>query len=320
MPEGGSKAAQWFKYGCLGCLGVMAVVALVAGAVMGLAWRQSQSMNPEETVLSRDLAAAEEPSPAVSPDSLAADMPGSAGEALTPSAGRVILDLSAGEFRIRPAAAGEPMRVEGHFDPRYYALEEAYEEEAGGGFTYRVSFQRSGGSGWLTALAEMLSGSKSRRVDIFLPRDVLMDLDLSLSKGGVQADLGGLWLRSADIDMAMGGTQINFQEPLKAPMERLSIQGKMGGGAFGALGNASPRELKVQFSMGGLNLDLGGVWRQDADVDVSSQLGGVTIRLPRDVNLKGLGSDVKVPKTVLDPGAPTLTFSITAQEGELKFY
>jgi len=120
--------------------------------------------------------------------------------------------------------------------------------------------------------------------------------------------------------MSMGAAEINFREPLRAPMERLRIEGRMGGGAFGALGNASPRELDVSFSMGGVNLDLGGGWRQDARIDVTSQMGGVSIHLPEGVHLEGLGSDVKRPEPTQDPGAPTLTFSLSAQEGKLEFY
>jgi len=320
MAEGGSKAGTWLKYGCLGCLGVAAAIVLVGGSIVGLAWRQSQNLHPEETELSRDLGEAGPSSAGVSPESLAADMPGQAGGAGTPSAGRVILDLSAGEFRIRPAEAGEPMHVKGNFDPRYYTLEEAYEEGDDGAFTYRVSFRRTQSGGWLAALAEMMSGSRSRRVDVFLPRGVPMDLEMTVSKGGTEADLGGLSLRTADIDMSMGGAQIAFREPLAAPMDRLRIQGKMGGGAFVTLGNASPRELEVDFSMGGMNLDLRGAWKQDASVDVSAQMGGGSIRLPRDVHIEGIGSDFEIPQTSPEPGAPTLRFSIKARKKDVKFY
>lgn len=322
MSESGSAATQWLKYGCFGCLGVLAAIVLIVGAAAGLAWQRGRAMNPQDQTLTRDLSAPASGSAGgeISPEALAADLPGAEKELLGGGAVRVLLDLSTADFQIEPAAPGEPLRVEGKFDPRYYSLEESYETGDESAATYRVGFRRISEWGFLTAIAEFMSG-KIPEVHVYLPRDVPMDLSLSLTRGSLRAELGGLWVRTAEIDMSVFASHITFHEPLREPMESLKFDGRRGDFNIDALGNASPRKVDVRCSRVGLNLDLSGPWRQDAEISIDSQMGEVAVlRLPKDVNLKGLGSDVKVPTTSPDPGAPTLTFSISAKKGKLHFY
>lgn len=311
---------KWFKYGCFGCLGIVGLILVISAAVTGLAWQRSRTMEAEERTLTRDLPAAAEISetPALSPEAIAADLPGSAGRFAGAARGRVILDLSFADFRIEPGSPGEPLRVEANFDPDYYELREEYEEAEDAGWTCRVSFRRTARFSLLQTLSELFSGS-SPEVRILLPSDHPLALQLSLSQGGATADLGGLWLTSAEIDFARGGLDLRVSEPLRAPVERMSIRGRMGGGAISLLGNASPRHLEVEQSMGGLSLDLRGRWVQDSEISIDLSMGGGAVRLPRDVIVRGLESVASGPAEE-ETGLPILTFSASSQMGELEFF
>jgi hypothetical protein len=170
----------------------------------------------------------------------------------------------------------------------------------------------------MAGLKELLGGSKPS-VEIRLPLEVPIDLELRLRQGGMEGNLGGLWLRSFDATADMGGLILDFDEPLRAPMERMDLRGSMGGMVLQKVGNASPAELNVDFRMGGLEMDMTGAWVGDSKIDFRASMGGGDIQLPRDVVIRGLdGGDWGVPeKPEISP--PVLTFSVTTENGEFEF-
>ena len=167
-------------------------------------------------------------------------------------------------------------------------------------------------------LRQALGGS-SPRVDVYLPQDVRLDLELEIAQGGAQVELGGLWLTTAELEFNQGGFQLEIGEPLRQPMERLTIYGSMGGFSASKLGNASPRELDIDFRMGGMDLDLRGHWVQDADVSISFGMGGGNVRLPKDVEIVGLAGDRVVARRDPEIKAPILTFSVSGDLDNLEF-
>ena len=82
--------------------------------------------------------------------------------------------------------------------------------------------------------------------------------EIRLRQGGFEAELGGLWLTDADIVFRKGGFSLDISEPLKEPLQRLKINGAMGGFEADNLGNASPKVVDVQCRMGGAEIDLRG--------------------------------------------------------------
>jgi len=313
---------KWLKYGCFGCLGAAVLVALVIGVVIGIARQRARDLTPEEHRLTRQLPAA--PATDEGPDAVAlplgkitADLGATRPPAPAQPAGRVILALSDGEFRIVPGEPGRAARVEATFDRRYYAMEERFDQGDDGRWTYKVTFGRTASRSFLTSLSELIAGSKPR-ADVYLPPDVPMDLEVDASRGGTIAELGGLWLRTADLSFSMGGAKMEVGEPMREPMERLSIRTSMGGGAFVSLGNASPRQLDVEHSMGGMSLDLRGRWTGDATVRISSSMGGGALTLPRGVKIEGLQGIDGVEESSAAAGAPTLAFSVENEMGEMR--
>ncbi len=305
---------KWLKYGVFGCLGVLAIVAIVVVAVIGLARQRAREMKPEEQVMTRELPGE---TPGLPLGAVTGDLGASRPPGAVPPAGRVVLRLSDGEFHVLPGEAGRAARVEATYDHRSYELTESFVPADDGLWTYTVTFKRTGSSSFLTSIAEMISGRKPR-VDVFLPTGVPLDLDLQASRGGTDADLGGLWLRSADSSFSMGGAQLDFSEPTHEPMEHLGIRVEMGGGSFESLGNASPRMLEVDHSMGGMNLDLRGRWARDATIRIASSMGGGAVTIPRDVLIVGLQGARREQQAHEGTAVHTLTFSVDSRMGDLR--
>lgn len=321
MAKKNGGARGYFKWGCIGCVGLLVLIILLLAVFSGIAWQKVGSQEVKNEVLTQELpsAAAAE---GTSPDT---DQPASSGDAEMrtetleigrPATGRVILDLRGGGFFISPAQPGEPLRVEATYDVKSYELVEGFEEAEGGAWTYRVSFRRTGGM--MIALLGHLFGGEEPKVHVYLPPDAPLELDVTLREGGSEVDLSGLWLTSLDFDFARGGVNLQISEPLKEPMDRMTLHGSMGGFNAQGIGNASPRELTVDFRMGGINLDLRGQWMQDADIRIKWNMGGVNVILPPDLAIEGVeghagaapGSEVPLP---------TLRFELSGKMDNIEF-
>jgi hypothetical protein len=211
------------------------------------------------------------------------------------------------------------LRVDAKFDTNHYGLWDSFEEGLEGvGWTYEVEFRRTSGSYALTALKELLGGTRPR-VTIHLPKNVPYDLELDFMPGGAEVELGGLWLMNADVRFLQGGGELRISEPFQAPAESMTVEFRQGGGAVFGIANASPRELDVEFSMGGGYLDLRGPWQRDAEIMIDQNMGGVSVHLPSNAVLRGIGRFDTEDPAQAGEAVPVLRFSTSTRFGELEF-
>ena len=302
-----ASGSTLFKYGCFGCLGIIVLMVGSLAIVIGVAKMQAgdaevtrESTSPEIPQVTFEL-----------PETVITE-----GVALPGASGTIELDLAGGEFHIKPAAQGDSLHVEAVYDKQTFTFEESLKIDDDDTWVYRVTFRQT-----QTGLMSILTGLFSDvdpRVDVYLPTDRPVALDLRLAKGGAEVELGGLWITEADINMEMGGMALEVSEPLQAPMDRLSASASMGGFAVSRLGNASPRVLEVDAQMGGMALDLRGKWVTDSDVSIRFAMGGAQLTLPDGVRFQGLSQPgVSVPEDAEIP-PPTLKFDITGEPENLE--
>jgi hypothetical protein len=300
------------KVGCTGCLGLTVATAIIAAVLVVIAWRQAEHEDIAERELRRPLGLANgtgEDAAESAPLELTADEP----------AGTVVLDLRQTTLEIRAGVAGEPARVRARFDANCYQLAERYDEDGrSGAWTYEIEFRRTSASGLITALKEVLSGSRPH-IAVRLPPDVPIALDLRVKQGGGEIDLGGLWLDSAEINFIQGGGWIGFSDPLVEPIDRLDISFVQGGGEIEGVGNASPRQLGISFAMGGGDVDLRGPWLRDAEMDIDVKMGGASVWLPRHVDVRGIDQRALSPPQEDEVPRPVLTVNVSSRFGEVEF-
>jgi len=311
MAQAKGGCSTGFKFGCFGCLAFLVLLTVITAIVFGIAWNQVRSEEVETRELVQVLTVPEpvgiEDDPLEVPTEFVVSEP----------AGRVVLDLRNTFFEIRPAGPGQPLSVEARFDINNYGLSENFDEgSADENWTYEVSFRRTSDSYALTALKELLGGTKPK-VKIYLPRDVAYDLEIDIMQGGADVELGGLWLTNTDLRFLQGGGAVEFSEPLRQPAESMAIEFSQGGGAVEGIANASPTKLEVSFSMGGGYLDLRGPWQRDAEITIDQSMGGVSVQLPRNAVLRGIGRyDTEATG---EEEVPVLRFSTSSHYGELEF-
>ena len=116
-----------------------------------------------------------------------------------------------------------------------------------------------------------------------------------------------------------GGGAVEFGTPLREPAESVTIGFSQGGGAIEGIGNASPAKLDISFSMGGGYIDLRGPWQRDAEVTIDQNMGGVSLQLPRNVVLRGIGRFDTEEAAEGAQEAPVLRFSTSSHFGELEY-
>jgi len=264
------KPRGCLKSGCFGCLGIIILFLLIGGVTALLAWNDSKTNDPREESFTPLTA---------ENNGILAGLPG-----------RVVLDMSQGDFRIFPAQPGEGLRVEAQYDAQQYELNQEFTTNPDSSWLFVLDFHRTR-TGMRAALQSIFSKGPGTRISVYLPPDVPVELVTNIAKGGVVMDLGGLWLTSAEIHFQQGGGELDFSEPLKEPISSLLINYDMGGGGFKKLGNASPSRLEVISSMGGGEVDLGGNWLNDCDVHLSVRLGGMSVVVPRGIKLIRSGED-----------------------------
>lgn len=303
-----SEKRGCLKTGLFGCLGIIVIFIVFVGGTALVAWNRSGKVQIEDKVLA--------PATAGAPT----EVRGAKVTEVPAGIGRVVLDLSQGEFQIHSGPSGSNVRVEAVFDSESYQVEDYFQSQPDSSWVYGIRSKRTI-SGLQALFRQLMTDAKSPKIDIYLPADVPLELQVLVEEGGFEADLGGLWLTNADFRYKKGGFELEISEPLKEPMDSLTIRGSMGGFEASRLGNASPRVLEVVCRMGGADIDLRGAWSRDADIRLDLAMGGIGLQVPTDVQIEGLESPGKTLKT--DQGEvpqPVLRFTTKVKMGEIEAY
>jgi hypothetical protein len=289
----GSVAVKpWVKNVVFACAAACGLVLLAAVGVGGTFVVQQVSLEPEEARLVQ-----QPPTAAAAP-------------------GRVVLSLSSAAVTVRAGPAGGSIRVESSFDPDVHGLEQSYDED--GSWIYRLDFHEK--RLLHVAVASVWLGKRSPEVTIEIPRDLPLALEAKMEGGYLVLDLAGLEITAADIELDRGVLGLTVSEPLRVPMERLSVRGRIGTMFVRSLGNASPRVLRLRHGVGVAHVDLGGRWVRDADVDFQVVLGDGELTLPDDVHVVGRdGGPLGLVRAAGDGvPTPTLRVSTDSDVGEIR--
>ncbi len=286
-----------FKNGCLGCLGLIVLLLLLVGITALVAKNDAKNSTPVDEVL--------------------APLDTGEGSLFAGHGGRVILNLTQGEFALDVAQPGEGLRVEAIYDDEMYDLEQSFTTLPDSTWQYELNFQRTG-DGLRALMQSFFSTGPSAKVTVFLPVDIPVELVGDISKGGLDADFSGLWLTSVDLKAHQGGFAVVIDEPTKEPVDSFRIESNMGGISINGIGNASPRILEVTSSMGGADVDLSGFWQNDCEAKMSVKMGGMSVSIPK--HLKVLrGADINsLAGSDAETDEPVLHLRTRAQYGEIE--
>lgn len=177
--------------------------------------------------------------------------------------------------------------VHGADDARLYQLRLAYDPARArpvysfdsAGRSLHVGLQRGERSG---------GGDASSRPELRLDLARTVPLDLRLEMGAAEADLdlGGMRIRRLGVESGASDAVLHFDAPNGVEMQLLALD--VGAASLRArgLGNARAREVRVNVGIGSTDLDFGGDWTADMNLDLQIALGSARMRVPEEVGVR----------------------------------
>lgn len=323
-----------FRIGCCGCL---LLFGLFIASMVGLAGMQAlyerDETPPEQRDVQRDLPTLSEFRSLVDQGELgeeaaletsiprfetSADLLRAA-EAIG-GVVRVELDLNIGEFDIVAADPGEGLSIESRVDERAFRFVEEYLDGPDGPILRIHSFARGGMLGMVLRGA---GNNPDNRVTIRLPRETPFDLIGLIGLGESRLELGGLLLRTVDLELGTGEHSVRFGEPLAAPLESIRLRKSIGDFRVSKLGNASPSFVDISQRIGETYVDLHGAWRNDAEISLRNGIGELNVEVPRDVRVDVHGGvaigerNIDRSQRDLPDDAPRLDLTLAGTIGEV---
>lgn len=191
---------------------------------------------------------------------------------------RVHVEYGAGRFELRPASS-----------PVLYSMALRYDEDNGEP-VHRYDADRHaldiGVRHQSLHLGRHSSDRNGGDMRLALARAVPMDLDVELGAADATLELGGLALRNVHLESGATDATVRFSARNAASMRALTIDVGAGSVTAEDLANANTGEIRVKGGVGGVDLDFGGAWTQDVDLDVDVALGKVAVHVPSDVGVR----------------------------------
>lgn len=166
------------------------------------------------------------------------------------------------------------------YDKATYQPEVHYAPPAGGDegtFTFRLESNHKIG---------LRSENQHNRLRLNLTRSVPLKISVNTGVGDSRLSLTGLQISRLELESGVGGSKLSSYEPNPVTCDLVRIKNGVGSMDAVGLGNLNFRELEFEGGVGGANLDFTGAWKQDADIRVQVGVGGVTLKMPRDIGVR----------------------------------
>ena len=127
-------------------------------------------------------------------------------------------------------------------------------------------------------------GAQDWRVQ--LTRRAPVELTVDATAANATLDLTGLALRRFAINSGAAAATVRFDAPNTEAMSVFDAKVGAGGLKLIGIGNADASEMRIVGDVGDIALDMGGRWRRDLRVTVSSIFGGISITAPPTIGIE----------------------------------
>jgi hypothetical protein len=153
--------------------------------------------------------------------------------------------------------------------------------ETVGGNEGRLSFKLEG-----THKFGLRSERRTNRIRLNLTESLPLQLEVRAGVGEARLSLSNLRLKRLELESGVGGSRISTYDPNPEICDRVRLRSGVGSMDAVGLGNLNFRELDFEGGVGGANLDLTGEWKQDANMRIEVGVGGVTVKMPREIGVR----------------------------------
>lgn len=126
----------------------------------------------------------------------------------------------------------------------------------------------------------------NNRLRLALNDALPLRLRINAGVGNARLSLSGLKVSSIDFESGVGEAKLSAYEPNAVRCEHIRLKSGVGRFEATGLGNMNFGELEFDGGVGGASLDFTGAWQQNADIRIRVGVGGVNVRIPRDIGVK----------------------------------
>lgn len=191
---------------------------------------------------------------------------------------RARIEFAAGSLSVSASSSDMLYDLRLTYDAERFEPLTRYDAETGRAV---LGLESAGGGGLRVSSRRQLE----QHAELALSPKVALDLEATLGASEAELDLGGLRLSRATIATAASKTTLRFSRPNPATCDSLDLNAGAAEFTTESLGNSRCRQISFQGGVGDVGLDLTGAWREDAQVRIKLALGGLRLRLPRDMGV-----------------------------------
>jgi hypothetical protein len=127
---------------------------------------------------------------------------------------------------------------------------------------------------------------QNNRLRLVFNDSIPLDLKVNTGVGDARLSLSGMKLARIAFESGVGGAKLSAYEPNSISCEYMRIKNGVGSIEAVGLGNLNFRDFEFEGGVGGADLDFTGEWRQNADIRILVGVGGVNLRMPREVGVR----------------------------------
>jgi hypothetical protein len=117
-------------------------------------------------------------------------------------------------------------------------------------------------------------------------RTLPLKLMIESGVGDARLSLSGLKLSRLDFESGVGAAKMSAYEPNSIPCEYIRLKSGVGRFETIGLGYLNFRQFEFEGGVGSTDLDFSGEWKHNADINIKVGVGGVIVRLPRELGVK----------------------------------
>lgn len=184
---------------------------------------------------------------------------------------RVNLEYGAGTLGLKSGSRGTLYRTNLRYDAN--------------AFTPNVNFANDRLRIGMTGSSRGTRNVRTGELNVELSPDVPLELDLSFGAADANLDLGGLRVRSLQIQTGASRTTLRVPQLNRERCRSVDLQ--LGAARFEAigLGNLNAERLSVQGGVGEIVLDFTGEWPANMHAKIEMGLGSLTLRVPNGLGV-----------------------------------
>lgn len=191
----------------------------------------------------------------------------------------VRLEYAAGTLRVAPGVQDVLYRMDLSYDGERFVPVSDYDAARG---AVHLGLESSGNSG-----VRVSSRNQLRQVArVVLSPRVDLSLELNLGAADAEVELGGLRVNNLELNTGASRTAVAFSRPNATRCRRAGFSAGAAEISITGLGNSRCDEIEFDGGVGSVTLDFGGSWSSSSRAKVTMAMGGLTLRLPRNVGVQ----------------------------------